>query len=84
MQKQTSVPGAEIALEGAVNFRELGGYPAADGRTVRYGLLYRGGNLDVLQSPADRAVLESVLNDAQQRFEMWYEQMMRRQARTAY
>ena len=33
---------------------------------------------------ADRAVLESVLDDAQQRFEMWYEQMMRRKARTAY
>lgn len=59
MQNQGSVPGAEIALEGAVNFRELGGYPAADGRTVRYGLLYRGGNLDALQSPADRAVLQS-------------------------
>lgn len=59
MQNHNSVPGAEIALEGAVNFRELGGYPAGDGRRVRYGLLYRGGNLDALQSPADRAVLES-------------------------
>lgn len=38
----------------------------------------------VVQGNADRAVLESVLNDAQQRFEMWYEQMMRRKARTAY
>src|SRR5699024_6106036 len=56
MQNHNSVPGAEIALEGAVNFRELGGYPAGDGRRVRYGLLYRGGNLDALQSPADRAV----------------------------
>lgn len=37
-----------------------------------------------VQGNADRAVLESVLNDAQQRFEMWYEQMMRRKARTAY
>lgn len=59
MQRQPSAPGAEIALEGAVNFRELGGYPVADGRRVKYGLLYRGGNLDALQSPADRAVLES-------------------------
>lgn len=57
--EQHPKPGAEIALEGAANFRELGGYPAADGRRVRYGLLYRGGNLDALQSPADRAVLQS-------------------------
>lgn len=59
MRKDSSAPGAEIALEGAVNFRELGGYPTADGRHLRYGLLYRGGNLDALQSPADRAVLAS-------------------------
>lgn len=52
-------PGAEIALRCAVNFRELGGYPAADGRHVRYGLLYRGGNLDVLENPADWPVLQS-------------------------
>ena len=58
-QQRQAVPGAEITLEGAVNFRELGGYAAADGRRVRRGLLYRGGNLDALQSPADRAALES-------------------------
>lgn len=57
MQMRQPVPGAEIPLEGAVNFRELGGYRAADGRKVRYGLLYRGGNLDALQSPADRETL---------------------------
>ena len=39
-------PGAEIKFEGANNFRELGGYRAADGRQVKYGLLYRGGNLE--------------------------------------
>lgn len=59
MEQQRPVPGAQIPLEGAVNFRELGGYPAADGRRVRYGLLYRGGNLDTLQSPADRALVQS-------------------------
>lgn len=58
MQTERRAPGAEIALEGAVNFRELGGYPAADGRRVKYGLLYRGGNLDTLQSPADRAAVQ--------------------------
>lgn len=59
MPQQHPAPGSEIALQGAVNFRELGGYPAADGRTVRYGLLYRGGNLDALRTPADRAALQS-------------------------
>lgn len=53
-------PGAEIPFEGATNFRELGGYRAADGRRVKYGLLYRGGNLDTLTSPADRAKLQSL------------------------
>ena len=57
MPQQHPAPGSEIALQGAVNFRELGGYPAADGRTVRYGLLYRGGNMDALRTPADRAAL---------------------------
>lgn len=59
MQNRHTAPGAEIPLEGAVNFRELGGYPAADGRRVKYGLLYRGGNLDALQSPADQRTLQS-------------------------
>lgn len=30
-----------VALEGAHNFRDLGGYPSEDGRTVRWGLFYR-------------------------------------------
>ena len=30
-----------IALERAFNFRDLGGYPVVDGRTVRWGRLYR-------------------------------------------
>ena len=46
-------PGAEIKFEGANNFRELGGYRAADGRQVKYGLLYRGGNLDLLGNQID-------------------------------
>ena len=32
-----------LPLEGGRNFRDLGGYPAADGRTVRWGKLYRSG-----------------------------------------
>jgi len=34
-----------VVLEGARNFRDLGGYATADGRTVRWGLLYRSDNL---------------------------------------
>lgn len=37
-----------IALEGSRNFRDLGGYPTADGRTVRWGLLFRSGALSGL------------------------------------
>jgi protein-tyrosine phosphatase len=34
-----------VALEGAQNFRNLGGYATEDGRQVRWGLLYRSDNL---------------------------------------
>lgn len=30
-----------LSLDGCFNFRDLGGYPTADGRTVRRGLVYR-------------------------------------------
>ena len=52
-------PGAMIPFSHAVNFRELGGYPAADGRHVRYGQFYRGGCLAELDTAADHALLES-------------------------
>ena len=35
-----------IHLDGVINARELGGYRMKDGRTVRHGLLLRGGALD--------------------------------------
>ena len=38
-----------IALDGLVNFRDLGGYRAADGRTVRWGRLFRSDNLGKLR-----------------------------------
>jgi protein-tyrosine phosphatase len=41
-----------IALEGCFNFRDLGGYPTADGRTVRWRRLFRSDGLHHL-TPAD-------------------------------
>ena len=41
-----------IALGGPVNFRDLGGYPTAGGRTVRWGRVYRSDSLHRLD-PAD-------------------------------
>jgi len=34
-----------ITLEGSANFRDLGGYQTADGRTVRTGVVFRSGHL---------------------------------------
>jgi protein-tyrosine phosphatase len=39
------VPSTEPELAGVRNFRDLGGLPAADGRRVRGGVLYRSGHL---------------------------------------
>ena len=41
-----------LDLAGGCNFRDIGGYPAADGRRVRQGMLYRSGVLTYL-TPAD-------------------------------
>jgi len=38
----------KLPLEGAHNFRDLGGYPAANGQTVKWGMLYRSDALDAL------------------------------------
>lgn len=38
----------DIRLSGAPNFRDLGGYPARDGQTLRRGILYRSGELSEL------------------------------------
>ncbi|WP_216830551.1 tyrosine-protein phosphatase [Alkalihalobacterium elongatum] len=38
----------DIYLEGVVNFRDLGGYPTADGRKVKWGQFFRSGALNGL------------------------------------
>ncbi|UOX89246.1 tyrosine-protein phosphatase [Amycolatopsis sp. FBCC-B4732] len=37
-----------VSLEGARNFRDIGGYPTTDGRTVRTGVVYRSNKLSNL------------------------------------
>ncbi len=48
-----------IALEGATNFRDLGGYEAVDGRRVRWRRLFRADGLHGL-TPADHRTLEAL------------------------
>lgn len=47
-----------IELEGGLNFRDMGGYPAADERTVRWGVLYRSGTTFGM-TPADTSQIAS-------------------------
>jgi protein-tyrosine phosphatase len=39
-------PGGRIDIEGTLNFRELGGYQSADGRTVKRGQVFRSDHLN--------------------------------------
>ena len=48
-----------LPLDGALNFRDLGGYKTKDGRTVKWGKLYRSDHLPKL-SERDVALLERV------------------------
>ena len=41
-------PERQVTLEGQPNFRDIGGYRTADGRSVKWGLLYRSGALNHL------------------------------------
>ncbi|MDR0722941.1 MAG: tyrosine-protein phosphatase [Treponema sp.] len=50
-------PGRLLPLEGVHNLRDLGGYPTREGRQLRWGQLYRAGDLHDL-SPRDKALLE--------------------------
>lgn len=53
-----------IDLEGCLNFRDLGGYPAEGGRRIRWRTLYRSDALHHLsQAAADRFVGELAIGD---------------------
>lgn len=47
-----------VALEGGSNFRDLGGYPAAMGKTVKWGHIYRSADVSKL-TDADLKTLEA-------------------------
>jgi protein-tyrosine phosphatase len=49
----------EVKLEGAVNFRDIGGYATKNGKTVKMGLLYRSAALNTL-TDADLAKLSGL------------------------
>ncbi|MGB7053104.1 MAG: tyrosine-protein phosphatase [Acidimicrobiales bacterium] len=53
------VPERLVALEGAFNFRDLGGYPSRDGRHTRWGLLFRSDTLHEL-TQADVEVIRGL------------------------
>lgn len=55
----TTIPRARtVALAGVFNFRDLGGYPTRDGRTVRWHTLFRADGLDRL-TPGDVEMLRA-------------------------
>jgi protein-tyrosine phosphatase len=52
-------PARHLNLEGASNFRDLGGYPTADGRIVRWRRIFRSNHLGHL-TPADINVVRAL------------------------
>ncbi|MEK9946471.1 MAG: tyrosine-protein phosphatase [Alphaproteobacteria bacterium] len=55
----TQTPERRLPLEGASNFRDLGGYETEDGRRVRWRKVFRSGAMDRL-SDADLALLSEI------------------------
>jgi protein-tyrosine phosphatase len=49
----------QVKLDGQANFRDLGGYRTSDGRSVKWGLIYRSGQLNEL-SDADLSKLKGL------------------------
>ena len=45
MSESPASPARHLKLSGASNFRDLGGYPASDGRTVRWRQIFRSNHL---------------------------------------
>lgn len=65
MTENTRMPikPVHIKLQGATNFRDLGGYTGDSGRAVRHGRLFRSDHLGALTAD-DLAVLDEALGPA--------------------
>ena len=53
-------PGTQLPFAGGTNFRELGGYAADEGKTVKWGQIYRGIPTGLLTGEADRSRLDGL------------------------
>jgi protein-tyrosine phosphatase len=56
----TSEPSRRISLAGAVNFRDLGGYPTGDGRRVRWRRVFRSDSLCPITESDARHLVEDL------------------------
>ena len=56
---ETVIERSGLPLASAFNLRDFGGYPTADGRMIRRGMLYRSGTMALL-TPEDSAQLRSL------------------------
>jgi alkaline phosphatase len=59
MEKLATNPKRAVGLQGGSNFRDLGGYPAAGGKTVKWGRIYRSAEVSQL-TEADLATLQGL------------------------
>lgn len=50
----TATPPRVLPLEGGLNLRDMGGYSTADGRRVKYRMLYRSGMMSMLTEADER------------------------------
>jgi protein-tyrosine phosphatase len=56
---QTATRERVLPMTGGHNFRDIGGYPAANGRSTAWGLVYRSGTMAELDD-GDRALIEKL------------------------
>ena len=72
-----------IDLPGCVNFRDLGGYPAAGGRRVRWGVVFRSDSLAAL-TESDRGLWGVYVVNDQSRVERRLVEIIHTESERAY